>query len=466
MAADRKVWRNQSPGDLSVEMPEVCASEAEPALAAAQAAAKSWARTPLGERIARLRDAQKHLATNRDSLAHGIALEVGKPITEAQGELGAVIAKIDLTVGDAEQHLAPQEEKSGPHPAMVRHIARGPAVVIAPFNFPLHLGNGAIVAYLLAGNPVIFKPSPLAAVVAAKYAELMASVLPRGVFNLVQGGGGVAQQLCRDPRVRSICFTGSVAVGRALAVELAGDLSKDVALELGGKNAAIVCADADLQLSAESAAQGACLTSGQRCNATSRVIVEQAVAAEFRERFLAALRQYEPGDPLRPETRFGPLVNQAAVDRYAKIISDQSAEWILPGKVEPEIAGKRGCYVRPALLRQRAEDAAHEEEAFVPIVSMYEAADLEEAVRIHNAPPYGMTASIFTRSRERFWQVADELCAGNLYANLPTTFSPSTLPFGGLGMSGNHHPGGRGFIRFATDEQAVQMAAGGFSEPD
>ena len=217
----------------------------------------------------------------KDELARGIALETGKPLTEALGEVGAVIAKIDLTIGDAERHLAERTESSGPHPAFVRQSARGPAVVIGPFNFPLHLGHGANVAHLLAGNPVIYKPSPLAANVAARYGELMAQAFPPGVFQVVQGGGAEGEALCIDPRVRAVCFTGSVPVGRALAEKLAGDFSKDLALELGGSNALIVCADADLDKAATAAAEGACLTAGQRCNATSRVIVERPVVAEF-----------------------------------------------------------------------------------------------------------------------------------------------------------------------------------------
>ena len=180
-------WRNRSPGDHSFEFPETSATPVEPALAAAESAAAGWGKMSLDERCARLRLAQGELTQAREALARGIALETGKPITEALGEVGAVIAKIDLTIGDAREHLAQKTVADGPHPACVRRIPRGVAVVIAPFNFPLHLGHGAAVAHLLAGNPVIFKPSPLAANVAARYSEMMARALPPGVFSLVQG---------------------------------------------------------------------------------------------------------------------------------------------------------------------------------------------------------------------------------------------------------------------------------------
>jgi acyl-CoA reductase-like NAD-dependent aldehyde dehydrogenase len=453
MASELRVWRNRSPGDLSIELPEVHATPIEPLLATAVGAARSWAQTPLPKRIECLRSAQTELLKAKDELARGIAVETGKPITEAVGEMSAVIGKIDLTIEDARAHFAAQEVRNGPHPASIRRLARGPAVVIAPFNFPLHLGNGAIVAHLLAGNPVIFKPSPFAAVVAAQYAQIIAAALPSGVFQLAQGGGGEGQALCLDSRVRAVCFTGSVPVGRSLAQSLAADFAKELALELGGRNAAIVCADADLALAAEAVAEGACLTCGQRCNATSRVFVDRRVAPEFEELLIAAVGKFQPGDPLLPETNLGPLISAAAVARYEQLAAAR-ADWLILGSAPKEAGGKRGHYVCPALRRGLT---AHDAECFVPIVEIESFANLDESLIRHNASPFGLTASIFTRSAETFQRLVDELPVGNVYANIATTFSPSTLPFGGLGLSGNGRPGGRDFIRFTTVEQALQI---------
>lgn len=452
-------WRNRSPGDLSIELDEVEATPVEPAIAAAEKAARDWARTPLSERIECLRRAQAALAEEKEALARGIALETGKPITEARGELGAVLAKFDFTIADAEQHLAHREVGDGPHPAFVRNCARGPAVVIAPFNFPLHLGNGALLAHLVAGNPVIFKPSPLAAVVASRYAEAMRGHFPPGVFDLVQGHADEAQALCLDPRVRAVCFTGSVPVGRALAKSLAEDFSKELALELGGRNAAIVCADADLDLAARSIADAMCLTCGQRCNATSRILADARIATPLAEKLASELATWTPADPLDETTKLGPLISDAAVQRYAELLS-QHADWLVPGRVVGEAAGQRGHYVLPAIRRGATRTDV---ECFVPIADFVPFADLDEAVARHNASPFGLTASVFTRSRETFTRIAGELRAANLYANLPTTFSPSTLPFGGWGDSGNGRPGGRGFVRFCTREQAIQLGKDTFA---
>jgi acyl-CoA reductase-like NAD-dependent aldehyde dehydrogenase len=450
-----ETWQNRSPGDLSIELPKITAGDPADAVSAAVEAAPGWARVPIGQRIESLKVAQLGLTGGKDRLARGIALETGKPLTEALGEVGAVIAKIDITIADAAKYLAEESVADGPHPALVRRRARGPAAVIGPFNFPLHLGHGANVAHLLAGNPVIFKPSPLAPVVAAEYGAIMSAAFPAGVFSVLQGGGAVGEALCLDPRVRAVCFTGSVPVGRVLARALAEDFGKELALELGGSNALIVCADADLEAAARAAADGVCLTAGQRCNATGRIIVERAVAADFQRLFLDALTAFQPGDPLLAETRLGPAISAAAVGRYERLLG--AGDWLLPGAIVPEVAGKRGHFVRPA-VRLGRNDERVETESFVPIVSLHTADDLDEAVRVQGATPFGLTASIFTRSEALFRQLGERLEVGNLYANLPTTFSPSTLPFGGLKNSGNGRPGGRGFIRFTTHEQAVQWS--------
>lgn len=445
-------WRNRSPGDLSVEFPEVAATLVAPVVDAAVTAAEKWARLSLDDRSGCLKRAQDAIAAVKDELAGGIALETGKPLTEARGEVGAVISKIDLAIADARGHLAARDVTDGPHPAQVRRLPRGVAAVIAPFNFPLHLGHGATVAHLLAGNPVVLKPSPLAANVVARYAALMRDALPPGVFGLVQGGADEARSLALDPRVRAVCFTGSVAAGRSLATALAADFSKELALELGGRNSVIVCSDADIASAAAAVAEGLCLTCGQRCNATGRVLVDSSVADAFEATLIESLGRYVPGDPSDPGTKLGPLISEAAVTRYLALTSEP-AEWLVAGSAPREADGKRGHYVLPAVRRGFAHDDA---EPFSPVLEIEPFRHLGDAIGRANATPFGLTVSVFTRDKDRFEQLAASLRAGNIYANLPTTFSPGTLPFGGFGLSGNGRPGGRGFIRFCTEEQAVQ----------
>lgn len=441
METDPKAWRNRSPGDHSRELPEVAASNVFAAANRSASAFPDWKITNLAERKELLTQARDRLKDKQEELATLIALEVGKPLREARLEMGAVVAKFDLTFADADRFWAEEEVRDGPHPAMVRRLPRGPAAVIAPFNFPIHLGHGATLGYLLAGNTVLFKPSPLAANVGAAYAAVMQGVLPEGVFELVQGWGSVGRALCLHDKVRAVCFTGSVPVGRSLARDLGADYSKSLALELGGKNSLIVCADADLDLAAEAAADGICLTTGQRCNSTSRILVDRAVAKEFGQKLATSLERYQPGDPLDENTMLGPLVSEKAVERYRKLTGQSAAE---------------GYFVKPVV--QRIEEGSYqtEEEAFCPVATLETFADLEAVVQRHESSMWGLTASLFTKSEQTFRMLGDQLSVGNLYHNLPTTFSPSTLPFGGVRASGNGKPGARGFIRFAADEQAVQ----------
>lgn len=455
MSAPR-TWKNLSPGDLSDELPEIGAGDVGAAVSRAATAYRGWRALSLEERKAALRACRDRLAARQEDLARLISREMGKPLRESRLELGAVLAKFDLTFADADRFTAEQIVEDGPHPALIRRRPRGVAAVIAPFNFPIHLGHGAAVGYLLAGNTVVFKPSPLTANVGAAYAAEMQAALPAGVFELLQGWGETGRDLCLHPEVRSVCFTGSVPVGTALARDLAGDYSKALALELGGKNSFIVCEDADLDLAATAAADGLCLTAGQRCNATSRVLVHKGVAEEFAKKFSSSLDRYVPGSPLDEKTLLGPLSSKAALERFEKLLARIDGRWLRRGEVCGEVNGLRGYYVRPAVLELSGDVPPYEQETFSPFATFETFANADEAVRRQATTPFGLTASIFTASTGTFRQIGDQLDVGNLYQNLPTTFSPSTLPFGGLGASGNGHPGGRGFIRFAGEEQAVQ----------
>jgi acyl-CoA reductase-like NAD-dependent aldehyde dehydrogenase len=467
MSSEPKSWSNASPGNLAHLFPETHVGDVGRSVAMSSAAFPSWRGSSLEERRAALEKCRENLVEKSYELAALISAETGKPLREARLEMAASIAKFDLVFQDGEKHLRDITVNDGPHPASIRLQPRGPAAVIAPFNFPVHLGHGATVSYLLAGNTVIFKPSPLAANVGAAYAAAMQSALPEGVFEMVNGCGDIGRMLCLDPMVRSVCFTGSVPVGRSLARELAEDYSKSLALELGGKNTVVVCANADLDLAAEAVADGMCFTAGQRCNATSRVLVDGNVSRLFIEKLVTAIARYQPGDPLEESTTLGPLISFAAHERYERLVSEAVGDWILPGGIlEMNDKQQHGYYVLPAVVLADDTSALDESplatsESFAPILVIEVFDGIDQAITRHEAWPFGLTASVFTENEADFHRFGAHLSVGNLYHNLPTTFSPSTLPFGGWGISGNGHPGGRGFVRFAVQEQAVQwrMAA-------
>lgn len=448
---DPLIWQNRAPGNLDILLPEVITTEVGAVVRNATRASASWAALPLHERQAHLQLIHTALEKESEVLATQISLEIGKPLAEARGELGAVLAKFALTFEDSEKYLADLPVNQGPHPAAIRRRSRGPAAVIGPFNFPLHLGNGAILPHLLAGNTVIYKPSPYAPLVAQMYGDILARHLPEGVFQIAQGMGETSRKLCLHPHIRSVCFTGSVAVGRSLAIDLVGDFSKDLALELGGKNALFVAEDADLPAAAQATADGMSLTAGQRCNGTSRVFVVQSVAHEFSKLLRQALAIYLPADPTHEKTKLGPVISEAAKKRHENLIQESGAETF--ANIDTNL---NGYYVLPAVVWKKLGDPLLAEEQFVPFLEVVTVNHLEDAINHHAQSEYGLSASIFTKSKATFERFVHQMLVGNVYANLPTTFSPSTLPFGGLKNSGNHHPGGRGFARFVSDEQAVQ----------
>lgn len=462
MKEEPKSWQNASPADLAFVFPEVRTGDVEASVRKSRAAFPRWAALSLDERRAALEICRQTLQDRSEQLAVLISRETGKPLRESRLEMAAVIAKFDLTFADGERHLRDTIVEDGPHPALVRRHPSGPAAVIAPFNFPIHLGHGAAVAYLLAGNTVLFKPSPMATNTGLAYAQAMRCGLPDGVFEIVPGWAETGRALCAHPVVRSVCFTGSIPAGRELSKLLAADYSKSLALELGGKNSAVVCADANLDLAAEAVADGLCLTTGQRCNATSRVLVHESVEQPFLERLIASVARYLPGDVLDEATMLGPLINFAARERYEELVSLDIGEWILPGGVlETNPKGQHGYFVLPAIVVCKNPAALDESplaksETFAPILVVESFSTEADALARHEAWNFGLTASVFTQNPETFQRIGTGLSVGNLYHNLPTTFSPSTLPFGGWGNSGNGRPGARGFVRFATCEQAVQ----------
>ena len=449
-------WQIRSPGDLSIALPAITADDPAAAIARACAAFPAWRSLEAGRRWDALVRCRERLEARSEDLARLIAREIGKPLCEARQELAAVIAKFELTEGDARVYAAPREVSDGPHPAQVRLRPRGPAAVIAPFNFPIHLAHGAALAYLLAGNTVLFKPSPLAGNTGAAYAEAMQESLPNGIFEVVQGQKETARAIALDPRVRAACFTGSVGAGFSLARDLASDPTKSLALELGGVNSIVVCDDADLSVAAEAAADALCLTTGQRCNATRRILVHRSVAADFTSLLVESLRRYQPGDPMSGHTLLGPLVSEAARERFREALDRLDGEWLVGGGPVEEADGRKGWYVKPAVLRISEDSFRPREEIFAPLAFLEIFDGEADAIARHNASPDGLVASVFCASEGRFRRLADSLEAGNLYWNLPTTASPSTLPFGGWKASGNGMPGGRGFIRFAGGEQALQ----------
>jgi succinylglutamic semialdehyde dehydrogenase len=320
--------------------------------------------------------------------------------------------------------------------------------VIGPFNFPGHLPNGHIVPALATGNTVVFKPSEKAPIVGQIMAECFQEAgFPAGVFNLLQGEKEVGRRLCVHEEVNGVLFTGSYEVGTRIKQDTLLQHWKLLALEMGGKNSAIVWRDTDLDFAVHETLFGAYVTCGQRCSATSRVIVHASLVQAFVERFHDRAKAFAIGHPL--ENPFmGPLVEAASVDRYMKflgIASRESCEIVMRGKAL-ELPYK-GHYVTPSIcvVQDSSVEAARKSvyqqtELFGPNVAVSTTDDLDHAIALANVTQYGLVASVFTRDHAVYEKCWDGLEAGLINWNRTTVGASSRLPFGGLKKSGNHFP--------------------------
>jgi len=419
------------------------------AVAAARRAQPAWARRSILERAGALERMKDAIGARSDELARLVALEIGKAIWEARTEVAGLANKIDVTMKEAAGEIAPRRPERLSGATEWRPL--GVVAVLGPFNFPLHLPHGQIVAALLAGNAVVFKPSELAPATGQLYAELMdAAGLPPGVFNLVQGAAAAGARLSASREVDGVLFTGSSGTGRRILESTLDQPGKLVALEMGGKNAAVVLRDADLDRAAVEIAQGATLTSGQRCTATSRLVVERPVEQALCDRIARIFRGLRIGHPLDEGTYMGPLVCEAARARYLDALSlaGGDAELIVAGGALDSLPA--GAYVAPSLRRVTRRDPMsryQREELFGPDLAVYPVEDLDEAIAVANDTEYGLCASLFSASRPAWDTFRAGVRAGVLHWNRATTGASGRLAFGGLGRSGNHRPAGILMIR-------------------
>lgn len=432
---------DRSPADLSLLLGRHAwaLSQVDAAVAAAREAQAAFAAVPLPERAQLVRRIGTALKEREEELARAIALDVGKPLWEARTEAQACAAKAAITADEGVK-LVTGFAAPGQGGAECRFRPLGVLAVLGPFNFPVHLPNGHILPALLCGNAVVFKPSEIAPHAAEVYARCLESAgLPRGLFNLVQGPAQTGGALCAHPEVDGVLFTGSWAVGQAIQDAARGQ-TKLLALEMGGKNAAIVLADADAEKAAYDVLFSAFVSAGQRCTAASRAIVV-GDAPRFASRIAGLARQLSVGHPLDEGVFMGPLASPAALEKFEAGVRGADAETLLePRRLKPR--GLDGCYISPSVhfVGRRRGTAYEREELFGPDLAVYPASSEEEAVEIANATDYGLAASVHTASEPAFDRCQRALQCGVVNWNAPTVGASGRLPFGGLKRSGNHRP--------------------------
>jgi succinylglutamic semialdehyde dehydrogenase len=441
------------------------------AVVAARAALRTWSRTTLDQRVAALRRFQKIAAGNVDRLAALIRDETGKPMWDSKAEAQLLSNKVDITL-DSGEFGAMRRVAGYQVPLAESRVGRcwfrphGVMAVLGPFNFPAHLPNGHIVPALAMGNTIVFKPSDKAPGSGQLLADMLQEALdaegaPAGVVNLVHGRADVAQGLLRHEGIDGILFTGSWPVGRAILEANLDSPGRICALEMGGNNAAIVLPDADLKQAVIECVRSAYVSSGQRCTCTRRLIVHEAVASRVISAICKAASNLIIGDPGAEHPVFmGPVVSSGARDAILKAQESfirHGAEALMP--CTPSDGGTGGWYVTPGVLRVDAftrgdSGAGADVEVFGPLLRISVVRSLDEAIAQANATRYGLAASIFTKDAAAIERFLGEAQAGCVNVNTGTAGASSKLPFGGLGLSGNHRPAGA----FSLDYCAYPVA--------
>jgi succinylglutamic semialdehyde dehydrogenase len=446
--------------DVVGRFPVSGADDVAAAVERAREAFPRWRDAGIEARAAVLDRFARIAAERVDELTLLIAREVGKARWDAAAEARLLAPKVAVTLGDGMALVAPLEPAAGQR---ATYRPRGVLAVYGPFNFPAHLPNGHIVPALATGNTVVFKPSEVAPAVGAWMAERWREAgLPEGVLEVVQGGPGTGRALS-EAAVDGILFTGSYATGRALRAATLDHPEKLLALELGGCNAMIVCADADLDLAVAEAALSVAATTGQRCTCARRLFVERPLVEAFQEKLCRVLAGLRIGAPLEDGVFMGPL---ASLDAHARFEAMRSRSAEAGGErvldVTPDLPAP---YVGPGLVRFASLRQSHpyqREEIFGPEAALYAFDQLDEAIASANDSDYGLAASVMTRNRETYQRCVGRVRTGILNWNKATVGASGRLPFGGSAKSGNDRPAGVTATLYCTAPQAHLESEAGF----
>ena len=414
------------------------------AIRAAELAFPAWRATPAPRRGELLFRFGELMARHKERLARAMTREMGKVLAEARGDVQEGIDIAYLMAGEGRRMFGDTVPSELPDKwAMSIRQPIGIAGIITPWNFPIAIPCWKMMPALVAGNTVVFKPASDTPHCATLLVELLAEAgLPPGVVNLVTGtGADIGEALVESPDVSVISFTGNSATGRRIA-ELAGRRLKRVALELGGKNAVVVLRDADLDLAVDGIVWSAFGTTGQRCTACSRVIVERPVVDELVARLTERASRLKLGSGLDETVDVGPLVNGAALEKVESYVEvgRSEGELVCGGSRVTHGELAHGNFFAPSIFTGvRAMDRIGQEEIFGPVLSVIAVADYAEAMTAANQTRYGLSASIFTRDVNTAFRAVRDFETGIVYVNAGTTGAETHLPFGGWKETGNGH---------------------------
>jgi alpha-ketoglutaric semialdehyde dehydrogenase len=431
-----------NPADVVGKFPASDKADVDKAIDVAKKAFEQWRLVPAPKRGEILFKAGELFLARKEELSRELTREMGKVLAEARGDIQEVIDMTFYAAGEGRRLFGKTTPSELANKfAMTIRQPIGVVGLITPWNFPMAIPSWKVIPALIAGNAVIIKPASDTPLMTQRMVEILVEAgIPAGVLNLVHGAGSaVGNPLIDHPDVRVISFTGSCEVGRMVNERCAPQF-KRVSLEMGGKNATIVMPDADLELATEGIIWGAFGTSGQRCTASSRVIVHEAVHAELRERLLKRMQTLKLGYGLEPGVDIGPVINEVAMNKILEYIQIGKGEATLLAGGERAVDAGPGWFIQPTLFDQVSPTARiAQEEIFGPVTALIPVKSLEHAIDVANGIAFGLSTAIYTKDVDSAFVAMRDLDAGITYVNAPTIGAEVHLPFGGTKHTGNGH---------------------------
>ena len=450
--------------DVVGTFPRSTAREVDRAVSAAGEAFRAWSLVPAPERGEIMKRAGDIMVARKEEIARIQTREMGKVLAETRGDVQESIDTAYYAFGEARRMFGQTVPSELPNKFnLTTRLPLGVVGVITPWNFPLAIPAWKLFPALTSGNTVVFKPASDTPATATMLVEILLEVgVPPKAINLVHGTGGeVGMAIVNHPDINAISFTGSSAVGRTINAA-AGVQLKRVSLELGGKNAQIIMDDADQDLALEGVLWGAFGTTGQRCTATSRLIIHEPVHDEFLELLIAASRKLNLGNGLDEAVDVGPVINEGArkkIHDYVRTGKKEGARLVLGGEFAAGGDLDNGTFYQPTIFADVVPGMKiHDEEIFGPVLAVMKARELAEAIELLNATDYGLSSSIYTRDVNAAFTAMRDIQAGITYINGPTIGAECHMPFGGVKNTGNgHREGGEAVYEFFSEPKTIYV---------
>jgi aldehyde dehydrogenase (NAD+) len=466
-ALSGKTFDNRNPAnwdEVVGTFPKSGREDVDRAVASARKAFETWRLVPAPKRGDIMRKVGDLMVAKKEELARQMTREMGKVLTETRGDVQEGIDTAYYAATEGRRlfgHTVPSELPNKFNMAI--RVPIGVAGIVTPWNFPMAIPTWKIFPALLSGNTVVFKPASDTPATATSLVEILLEAgVPGGVINIVHGGGGeVGMGIVGHPDVDLVSFTGSTPVGKKIS-EVASATLKRVSLELGGKNAQLVMDDADLGLALEGVLWGAFGTTGQRCTATSRLILHEKIHDKFLDMLMTRTKALRLGDGLQPNVDVGPCVNegqQKTVREYVEIGLKEGATLVTGGKVPTGGGLEKGWFHEPTVFANvKPHHRIAQEEIFGPVLSVMKVKTIHEGIDILNGTVYGLSSSLYTRDVNNAFQAIRDIKAGITYINAPTIGAEAHMPFGGVKQTGNgHREGGWTVYDFFTEWKTVYV---------